>query len=75
MSELHKCGSLGLFDYESFDTCESCLLGKMTKAPFKGKGERADRLLDLIHTDVYGPMFVHDRGGFVYFITFIDDYS
>ena len=75
MTELHKCGSLGSFDYESFDTCESCLLGKMTKLPFKGKGERANGLLDLIHTDVCGPMSVHARGGFVYFITFIDDYS
>ena len=37
--ELHKCGSLGSFDYELFDTYESCLLGKMTKLPFKGKGE------------------------------------
>ena len=75
MTELHKCGSLGSFDYESFDTCESCLLGKMTKLPFKGKGERANELLDLIHTHVCGPMSVHARGGFVYFITFIDDYS
>ena len=75
MTELHKCGSLGSFDYESFDTCESCLLGKMTKLPFKRKGERANELLDLIHTNVCGPMSVHARGGFVYFITFIDDYS
>ena len=75
MIELHKCGSLGSFVYESFDTCESCLLGKMTKLPFKGKGERANELLDLIHTDVCGPMSVHVKGGFVYFITFIDDYS
>ena len=42
MSELYKCESLGSFDYESFDTCESSLLGKMTKLPFKPKGERAD---------------------------------
>ena len=75
MTELHKCGSLGSFDYESFDTCESCLLGKLTRLPFKGKGERANGLLDLIHTDVCGPMSVHATGGFVYFITFIDDYS
>ena len=47
----------------------------MTGLPFKGKGERADELLDLIHTDVCGPMLVHARDGFVYFITFIDDYS
>ena len=39
MIELHKCRSLRSFDYESFDTWESCLLGKMTKLPFKGKGE------------------------------------
>ena len=75
MTKLQKCGSLGSFDYESFDTCESCLLGKMTKLLFKGKVERASGLLDLIHTDVCSPMSVHARGGFVYFITFIDDYS
>ena len=46
MTKLHKCGSLGSFDYESFDIYESCLLGKMTKLPFKGKGERASGLLD-----------------------------
>ena len=73
MTKLHKSGSLGSFDYESFDTCEFCLLGKMTKSPFNGKGERASGPLDLIHTDVYGPMFMHSRGGFIYFITFIDD--
>ena len=75
MTKLHRCGSLGSFHYESFDTCESCLLGKMTKLPFKGNGERANGLLDLIHTDVCGPMSMHARGGFVYFITFIDEYS
>ena len=56
-----------------FDTCELCLLGKMTKLPFKGKGEQANRLLNLIHTDVCGPMSVHAKGGFS--ITFINDYS
>ena len=51
------------------------LLEKMTKLPFKGKGDRAEGLLDLIHTDVCGSMSAHARGGFVYFITFVDDYS
>ena len=75
MTGLHKGGSLGSFDYESSNTCESCLLGKMMKFPFKGKGERANGLLDLIHTNVCGPMSTHGRGGFIYFITFIDDHS
>ena len=46
MIALHKSSILGSFDYESYDTCESCLLGKMTKFPFKGKGERANGTLD-----------------------------
>ena len=45
MAKLHKIGNFGSFDYESYDTCESCLLGKMTKLPFKGKGECASRPL------------------------------
>ena len=75
MSKIHRDGSLGSFDYESYDTCESCLLGKMMKLPFKGNDERASGPLDLKHTDVCGLMSTHARGGFIYFITFIDDYS
>ena len=47
----------------------------MIKLPFKGKGERACGPLDLIHTYVCGLMSIHARGGFIYFITFINDYS
>ena len=47
----------------------------MTKAPFTGHAERANDLLGLIHTDVYGPISSIARGGFQYFITFTDDFS
>ena len=63
------------FDYESFEVCESCLLGKMTKAPFTGQGERASDVLGLIHSDVCGPLNRPARGGFYYFVTFTDDFS
>jgi hypothetical protein len=36
IKRLHKDGLLSSFDFESFDTCKSCLLGKMTKTPFIG---------------------------------------
>ena len=75
MTKLHKSRNLGSFDYESYDTCESCLLGKMTKLFFKGNGESASGALDLIHTDVCGLMSTHARDGFIYFITFTDDFS
>jgi hypothetical protein len=66
---------LSSFDFESFDTCESCLLGKRTKAPFTGQSERATDLLGLVHTDVCGPMSSIARDGFLYFNTFTDDFS
>jgi len=75
ISKLHKDGLLDSFDYESYETCRSCLIGKMTKSPFTGKGERANDLLALIHTDVCGPLNIPARGGFQYFITFTDDFS
>ena len=75
IERLHKDGLLDSFDFESIETCESCLHGKMTKTPFVGQSERASELLGLIHTDVCGPMNSVARGGFQYFITFTDDLS
>ncbi|KAI3672479.1 hypothetical protein L6452_38568 [Arctium lappa] len=60
---------------DSYDVCESCLMGKMTKAPFKGKPERATELLGVIHIDVCGPFSSTTRNGHRYFITFTDDFS
>ncbi|KAH9698582.1 hypothetical protein KPL71_024056 [Citrus sinensis] len=47
----------------------------MTKRPFSAKRVRATVPLELVHTDVCGPINVQDRGGYEYFITFTDDYS
>ncbi|KAL0462916.1 UNVERIFIED_CONTAM: Retrovirus-related Pol polyprotein from transposon TNT 1-94 [Sesamum latifolium] len=56
-------------------TCESCLKGKMTKKRFVGQSTITNSLLDLVHTDVCGPLNTPARGGFSYFISFIDDHS
>ena len=47
----------------------------MTNLSFVGHKERANELLALVHTDVYGPFDVQARGGFSYFVTFTDDMS
>ncbi|KAL0411482.1 UNVERIFIED_CONTAM: hypothetical protein Slati_3737900 [Sesamum latifolium] len=47
----------------------------MTKKPFVGQTAIANDLLDLVHTDVCGPLSIPARGGFSYFITFTDDHS
>ncbi|GJZ25545.1 retrotransposon protein, putative, ty1-copia subclass [Tanacetum coccineum] len=72
---LQQDGLLKSTDDESFDKCESCLSGKMTKKPFLHSNERAKDLLGIIHTDVCGPLRHVSRQGASYFITFTDDYS
>ena len=62
-------------DFDKFPVCESCLEGKMTIRPFNAKGRRAQELLELVHSDVCGPMSIQARGGYEYFVTFTDDYS
>ena len=57
-------GYLDKFDYESYEGCEPSLMGKMTKAPFTVKGERATERLGLIHSDVCGPMCTMARVAF-----------
>ena len=73
--KLHQDGLIHSFDLQSFETCESCLLDKMTKAPFVGHSETTSDLLSLIHTDVCGPICSIARGGYQYFITFTDEFS
>ena len=71
MKKLHKDGLLESLEYESFDVCEPCLMGKMTNTPFSGTMVRASDLLEIIHTDVCGPMSIDARGGYRYLLTFI----
>ena len=47
----------------------------MTKRPFNAKGRRAHELLELVHTDVCGPISTQAKGGYEYFVTFTNDYS
>ena len=70
MKKLYEDEFLESLGYESFDACEPCLLGKMTKTPFSGTMEQATDLLEIIHTDVCDPMSVDARGKYRYFLTF-----
>ena len=47
----------------------------MTKTPFSGTMERATDLLEIVQTDVCGPMNIEARGRYHYFLIFTDDLS
>jgi hypothetical protein len=55
--------------------CKGCALGKNIKKPFPSNKNRFKEILDLIHSDVCGPMPVKSLRGSLYYIIFIDDYS
>jgi len=55
--------------------CVGCVEGKMHRKPFQPVGVRSSRRLNLVHSDVCGPMLTESHGGHKYFVTFIDDYS
>ena len=56
--------------------CEACIQGKMTKKPFPKLGNNEEReILELVHSDVCGPMPIKSLAGSMYFVTFIDDRS
>ena len=58
------------------EPCEACVMGKQHREPFPKKSESKTReVLELIHSDVNGPLPVNSLGGSRYFVTFIDDYS
>ena len=55
--------------------CEACKAGKMHGDLFPISHSRASRSLQLIHTDVHGPLKVSTHQGYRYWVSFIDDCS
>jgi hypothetical protein len=54
--------------------CDSCAMGKYHMIIFFSNNDKFVRKpLDLIHSDVCGPMSTPPFSGYLYFVTFIDD--
>jgi len=60
LHRLARAGLLGSLTKEKLLICEHCLAGKATRLPF-GKTKRASSPLQLIHSDICGPMNVRAR--------------
>ncbi|CAA6675444.1 unnamed protein product [Spirodela intermedia] len=56
--------------------CEACLAGKQKRSPFPQQGEyRARRVLELVHSDLCGPIAPETPNGSKYFLLLVDDRS
>jgi hypothetical protein len=66
----------GMSNYSmDFYFCEHCVYGKQNQVRFPSGVTRAEGILQLVHSDVFGPVLVPSLGKFVYYVTFIDDLS
>lgn len=55
--------------------CEVCAMGKQSRLPFQKSKSESKKLLELIHSDLVGPMETLSIGKARYLLTFIDDHS
>lgn len=76
LNKLPECAEgVKLLENKNKMICEVCQEGKQSRLQFPTGGSRAKKPLDLIHSDVCGPLEVKSLGGARYFLTFIDDYT
>ena len=61
--------------YKSSNPCDYCLFGKQHRVSFQKNSTRKLEKLQLVYSNVCGPMEVDLLGGNKYFVTFIDDSS
>jgi hypothetical protein len=57
------------------EVCEECVQSKQHRNSFsKDVSSKAKAILDVVYSDVCGPIQVESIGGNKYFVSFIDDY-
>lgn len=60
---------------DRIEPCIPCIEGKTCKKPFKNTGTRANNILELVHSDICGPMEEPSFSGSRYMLLFIDDFT
>ena len=74
IERLVKNNILPSLELSELEQCRDCIKGKYVKK-IKKDAKRSAGILQIIHTDIYGPFPVKSVDGYDSFITFTDDYS
>ena len=62
-------------DMRTYTVCAGCQYGKAHQLPYEESKFKAKELLELVHSDVFGPVKQQSIGSMRYMVTFIDDFS
>jgi hypothetical protein len=57
------------------DFCEYCIYGKQIWVRFPSGSTRENQILMMVHSDMFGSVTVPSLGGYLYYVSFIDDFS
>lgn len=57
------------------DVCVTCSKGKHSRLPFNKHGSRANKILEIVHADLAGPMETKSLGDARYMLVLVDDFS
>jgi 5'-3' exoribonuclease 2 len=68
-----KAGYIPKLSFSDHQFCEHCPYGKQVAVPHLTTTPRESSPLDLVYSDICGPMPQQSLGGSSYFVTFIDD--
>ena len=74
IERLIKKSILPPLEFSDLEQCIDCIKGKYVKK-IKKDAKRSAGILEIVHTDIYGPFPVKSVDGYDSFITFIDDCS
>ncbi|OMO63131.1 Integrase, catalytic core [Corchorus capsularis] len=72
---MSSVGLLGNVKYSDISDCKACKLAKFSALPFNKSTSVSNAAFDLVHSDVWGPSPVATKGGSLYYVLFVDDYS
>jgi hypothetical protein len=64
-----------VFSFEHDSVCRGCALGKNTQKPYPLSNRKSIGILDLIHSNLCGPMTSPSMNDCIYYIIFIDGCS
>lgn len=64
-----------LLSRKDFVPCDSCAMGKLSQSPKTSPFHRSSHLLDVVHSDLMGPISPQTKLGARYIMTFIDNHT
>ncbi|KAH9723193.1 retrovirus-related pol polyprotein from transposon RE1 [Citrus sinensis] len=73
---INSCSAFKNLNGSNFlDSCDACKMGKMHRLHFPVSTTKTKHVLEVLHTDLWGPAPVLSVQGYRYYVSFVDDFS